>query len=228
MSFFSHHLSFRFILSLFCIALVGGCASPYPEVDPLAKAVPAKVVKIEKEYNIWGGSYWASKFMATVYTVADSKGRLFEVRELGHPKHAQFKPGQCVTLWRASTILNDHYPRINIATSDCRVVTPEPEKTHIYNYRIDEESCLTRKLDSWLDSPVSRLVANWGEPTQKIYENNRLVFIYNEEYKVTEQKSQLRFGYGRVTESEHSCDIRFYIDKNNLISGYSWQGNNCF
>lgn len=227
MHFFSQKLSFRLIVMIFSVVVISGCAGSYPTVDPYAKAVPVKVVGIDSEYNIWGGSYWASRFMTTVYTVVDSKGRTFKIKALGHPKKADFQVGQCVSMWRASNILNSYYPRLSGAAGDCNIINSEPEKDHYYSYRLNEETCLERKLDSWLDSPVERLTANWGEPNEKYYENNHIVMRYYEDYTVTERHSRLRFGHGKTTKSSYSCDIKFYVDDKNVIAGYSWKGNNC-
>lgn len=215
-------------LAFFSLMLLSGCQNSALYYDQQAYAVKAKVIKVESEYNFWPMQYWYNNLVSLIYTVRDNKGRTFVVHALGSLDDAEFKVGQCVSLWKTRNADNLYYPRLSHADQACNALLSEPTQSDYYRYSLNNEDRFNRELESWLDQPTTALIKAWGKPKEAYREGQREILRYHDSYSVDAPEVDLIYGYSKSTKAKYHCDIKFYIDKDQTIIGYTWQGNHCY
>lgn len=158
----------------------------------------------------------------TQYTVKDYKGRSFEIFMEGIPSKAEFTVGQCVTRWRYNS--NPTYPRLGLATADCKAVQTEPQ-TDIEKDPVDQrwnyEARVNGVMNTWLDSQEDEVIRAWGPPN-KAYESNGSRFI--------SWSSQSTSVYSNpdwsVSSATYSCEKTLEVWEG-IIQLWFWKGNDC-
>ena len=82
-----------------------------------------------------------------------------------------------------------------------------------------------KELEAWKGRNQKQLIASWGHPNrEEANKDGRKVFIY--------EKTDPKISYVRDTASSRTvryfeCVTRFFIDKDQSISGWTYEGPYC-
>jgi len=178
----------RIIIASALLMLLSGCASVVA-IKNAPTARPALVTVMDKInlklYPDWGMAVNKAphkpflvrdnETVHNLYRVRDTKGRIsFVVSDKNFP------PYECATLWR--DIDNPYYPRLTVATEDCKPLEIEPDDDVRYIYHLNSNPgnlALSRSglkgtfepyyryLDNWLDLPEEKVISLLGEPDER-------------------------------------------------------------
>lgn len=214
----------KLILAPFFLAaiLLQGCQiAP----DPKAYAAPVTVVKKEDK------TPFLSMSKVYKYVVKDAKGRNSVVASYSNA----FEVGECATLWRSYSSKHAsyrYYPRIAAANADCSAFTPEPVEESYYFYRWQDAEKMgfqfySYTMDTWLDTPLQKLLDSWGNPNKVSTDANGVMHIT---YKKGYTKTTTTYnGFNQVTgsyDNTYWCNTTFSIVDDRVFN-YDWEGNNC-